>query len=135
MAIFFCASCNDAQKSGGPSLVNAWAYVPQSVDVHPLSRFGSEDIVIHVAFEDGDGFECRAVGTLKVTLSGSTIESTSKSVDLSNSLMNRERFDRLTRTYLFRFSEVPSDLAKVKVSVTFIPQQGTNLHANGTVEK
>jgi hypothetical protein len=135
VTIFFCLSCNNPLKSGGPTLVNSWAYVPQSVEVHPLSRFGQKDIVIHVVFEDGDGFECRAIGTLIVTLSGAQIKNTAKTVALSNSRTNRERFDRLTRTYLFRFSEVPADLSKVQVSVTFTPESGSKLRTNATIEK
>jgi hypothetical protein len=135
VAIFFCVSCNDGQKNGGPSQVNSWEYVPRSVEVHPLSRFGREDIVIHVVFEDGDGFECRAIGTLGVTLSQSTIESTTKTVDLTNSQENRERFDKLTRTYLFRFNEIPDDLSSVRVSVMFSRESGSTLRANALVEK
>jgi len=135
VAIFFCVSCSGGQKSGGPSQVNSWAYIPRSVEVHPLSRFGRDDIIIHVVFEDGDGFECRAIGTLEVTLSQSTIENTTKTIDLTNSQENRELFDKLTRTYLFRFNEVPDDLSSVKVTVMFSHDSGSTLRANGLVEK
>jgi len=109
--------------------------VPQSIRVHPLSRYGPETIAVHLVFEDGDGFECRAIGTLIVTLSGANIKDTVKTIDLTNFGINRERFDGLTRTYLVRFNEVPTDLSKVQVSVTFSPESGTKLRANGTIDK
>ena len=80
MAVFFCAGCHQGQVQGGPTLVDTWAYTPHSVQVHPLSRFkvqlgeeNPEEIIVHVVFKDGDAFQCRAVGMLVLTISGSNI--------------------------------------------------------------
>lgn len=135
MAIFFCSACSTGQRGGGPSIVSVWAYTPQSAQVHPLSRFSPEGIVVHVAFTDSDGFQCRAVGSLVITLSETGINNAVETIDLTDSQVNRDRFDAPTRTYLIRFNEVPADLTKVRVSVLFTPDSGTKLRANNIIEK
>ncbi len=140
MAVFFCTGCH--QGAGGPTLVDTWAYTPQSFHVHPLSRFkvklgeeNPEEIIVHVAFKDGDAFQCRAIGMLVLTLSGANIKKTVKSIDLANAKTNQERFDGLTRTYLIHFNEVPTDLSKVQVSATFTPSSGNILRDSAVIEK
>ena len=146
MVVFFlclvCGGCTNGPKNDGPSLVGTWAYTPSSVIVHPLSRFSvsvgsslAQDILIHVEFKDGDGFPCRAVGELVLTLSGQDIGDVSESIDLKNAATNRNRFEGLTRTYLVRFNKIPADLNEVGVSATFIPESGKVLRAKGRVMK
>jgi len=142
MAVFFCAGCHQGPKRGGPSPVDTWAYTPQSLHVHPLSRFkvklgeeNPEEIIVHIAFKDGDAFQCRAIGMLVLTLSGVNIKNTVKSIDLANPKTNQERFDGLTRTYLIHFNEVPTDLSRVRVFAAFTPSSGNKLRDTGVIEK
>ena len=142
MAVFFCTACHQGPKQGGPTLVDTWAYTPQSLHVHPLSRFkvkfgeeNPEEIIVHVAFKDGDAFQCRAIGMLVLTLSGVNIKDTVKSIDLANAKTNQERFDGLTRTYLIHFNEVPIDLSTVRVSATFTPSSGNKLRDSAVIKK
>ena len=137
-----CGGCINGPKKDGPSLVGTWAYTPSSVTIHPLSRFGvpvgsnlAEDILIHVEFRDGDGFPCRAVGELILTLSGQDIGDVSESIDLTSAATNRDRFEGLTRTYLVRFNKIPADLNEDGVSATFIPESGKVLRAKDRVVK
>ena len=127
MAILLCSGCQ---------------HVPTSLTIHPLSRFtvpvGDQhpsDIYIHVEFQDGDGFPCRAVGELVITISSSAIHDVSESIDLSDAHTNRIRFDKMTRTYLVRFNEIPTDLTKVRVLATYTPSTGKKLRTSGNIEK
>lgn len=95
----------------------------------------AEDILIHVEFKDGDGFPCRAMGELVLTLSGKDIGDVSESIDLTNATTNRDRFEGLTRTYLVRFNKIPPDLNEVGVSAIFMPESGKVLRAKGRVVK
>ena len=142
MAVFFCGGCHQGPNQGGPTLVDTWAYTPQSLHVHPLSRFkvklgeeNPEEIIVHIAFKDGDAFQCRAIGMLVLTLSGVNIKDTVKSIDLADAKTNQERFDGLTRTYLIHFNEVPTDLSTVRVSATFTPSSGNKLRDIETIKK
>ena len=142
MAVFFITACHQGSKRGGPTLVSTWAYTPHAMAVHPLSRFkvplgekDPEEIIVHVVFKDGDDYQCRAVGTLVLTLSGNNIKDTVKSIDLADGETNRERFDGLTRTYRIHFSEVPQELSKVRVTATFTPDTDDKLRASATIEK
>lgn len=135
MAIFFIAACSSGPKNSGPDLVNTWAYTPHVLQIHPLSRFSEDEIVVHLAFQDGDGFECRSVGSLVLTLAGNTIKDAVKTIDLSNDAVNRDHFDGLTRTYLMRFNAIPPTLNQVHVSALFTPQIGDKIRARRTIEK
>ncbi|MBC8523437.1 hypothetical protein H8D29_05870 [PVC group bacterium] len=141
-AILVCSGCKSGSKQVGPSLVEAWAYAPESLAVHPLSRFGvpvgnehAKEIFVHIEFQDGDGFPCRAVGELVLAISGSSIRDTVKSVDLADATTNRKRFDGITRTYLVRFNEIPVDLTNVRVSAMFTRNDGKKMRATSTIEK
>jgi hypothetical protein len=135
VAIFFITACSSGPKNSGPDLVNTWAYTPHVLQIHPLSRYGDDKIIVHVAFQDGDGFECRGVGSLVLTITGSTTKDAVKTINLSDDAINRDHFDGLTRTYLMHFNATPADLHRVRVSAVFTPQVGNKLRASGTIEK
>ncbi|MDP7008131.1 MAG: hypothetical protein QGI78_01015 [Phycisphaerales bacterium] len=112
-----------------------WAYIPQSVRVHPLSRIDGTELAVHITFTDGDGFACRGTGTLLVTISGNSIKDTLETVDLSNSENNLAHFDSLTRTYVLLFNNLPSTLEEVQVSAVYTQEQGEKLRATETIKK
>ena len=103
--------------------------MPQTIEIHPLSRFRNpiqenEEtmIVVHVEFNDGDGFACRGVGELQVTLYGKNNQSIgSEVVLLQDTDENYKRFDPITRTYQVRFNAIPDDLEQVSAIATFTP--------------
>lgn len=124
--VLFCAGCSST-KQVGPIQAGNWAYAPHHVEIHPLSRFRTPAnpqeelmIVVHVEFTDGDGFACRGIGKLSVTITGANgnhVETTS--VDLEDQDENRLRFDPVTRTYRIRFNNVNADYARVTAQATF----------------
>jgi hypothetical protein len=124
VAMFFCG-CSSAPKQIGPKLTEQWAYAPNSIHIHPLSRIRvteSEDtaIVVHVSLLDGDGFACRGNGILSVkatTPSGGFL--VEKIVDLQEEATNREHFDQVTRTYRVQFESIPSDIKRAQLHASF----------------
>ena len=130
--VLFCFGCNQNNRTSGQVQVGEWAYVPQHVKIHPLSRFDSASnadeetiIVVHVEFTDGNGFACRGVGELEVTIGEETNNKTTETVLLRDETINRERFDPVTRTYRVHFSNVPKDWEKVKATAVFDGASGT----------
>ena len=108
----FCG-CSSTQKQIGPKRAANWAYAPNTVAVHQLSRIRTNPdpskatIVVHVEFLDGDGFACRGVGELFVEIvsaSGKTTDT--KAFDLRDAATNRELFDAVTRTYRIELDTV-----------------------------
>lgn len=114
-------------KRVGPKQTANWAYSPNTVEIHPLSRFRSPIdsskepmIVVHVEFKDGDGFACRGVGVLVVSLIGKNgYELDTETVLLQDENVNFNRFDPVTRTYQVRFNNVRQELERVSAKATF----------------
>ena len=108
-------------KQIGPRAVSDWAYAPDSIKVHPLSRFTHDGkLVVHATLLDGDGFACRGVGTLNITISTTSIsQQNSNTIHLEDSEENRKYFDYVTRTYRIPIKSVAAELDKVTVKVTF----------------
>lgn len=90
-----------------------WPYWPQSMRIYPLSRLvtdrSSGDLVIEVRVEffDAEGHTCKGVGQILVDLldAGSLHQAEPIKTwvaDLANLQDNRDHFDDLTLTYLFR---------------------------------
>ena len=126
----FAAGCSTTPASGGPRPVSQWAYAPTSVIVHPLSRFSlpsnprnpAEErlIVVHVVLLDGDGFTCRGVGELVVTVTNNQhAHLSTETVDLTDPEINRLRFDNVTRSYRVHFNHLPDTCDRVWISATF----------------
>lgn len=126
----FVTGCSTTPESSGPKPVSHWAYAPTSVVVHPLSRFSlpknsnnpAEErmIVVHVVLLDGDGFACRGVGELVVTVtSDQHAHLSTETVDLTDPDINRLRFDNVTRSYRVHFNHLPDTCDNVWISATF----------------
>ena len=107
----------------GPIRVATLAYAPVSINVHPLSRFSSKNsdssFIIHVQLLDGDGFACRGLGKLVISIAnneGDKVES--ELFNLEDTKMNTALFDGVTRTYKIPWDKVPSN-NKVVITATF----------------
>jgi len=118
-----------APKRVGPKQTGNWAYSPHTVEIHPLSRFKNplnpqEEtlIMVHIEFKDGDGFACRGVGSLEVSLFAKNGQVLAKeNIQLQDEDVNFSRFDPVTRTYQVRFNNVPPELERVSVQATYTP--------------
>ena len=78
-------------------------------------------IVVHVVLLDGDGFACRGVGELIVSLTNEQHANISiETVDLEDSYINRLRFDDVTRSYRIHFSHLPELIDRVWIQATFL---------------
>ena len=89
-----------------------WPYWPQRMRVHPLSQLtrdrstGETIIECRIEFIDPDGDTCKAVGIVDIELHDGDLPPGSKpmaawAADLWDPEVNRERYDEVTRTYLF----------------------------------
>ena len=130
-----CAGgCSSSHKQIGPKNAANWAYAPNTITLHNLSRIRSgEDLakaklVLHIAFLDGDGFACRGIGELQIEIvsaSGKTTDT--KRFDLRNAVANCELFDAVTRTYRIEFDTLAS-VESVNVRASFYAD-GDVLHS------
>ncbi len=104
------AATKAAAQDTGPSL---WPYWPQSMRIYPLSRLvtdrNSGDLVIEVRVEffDAEGHTCKGVGQILVDLLDAGSLHPAEPIetwvaDLTDLKVNRDHFDDLTLTYLFR---------------------------------
>jgi hypothetical protein len=122
------------------------AYAPNSVEIHPLSRFRNSSnpdkenlAIVQVEFKDGDNFACRAIGLLHVSLTdtkGSAIVTETISLDIPE--VNRQYFDSVTRTYRvhINFNNVPNNLTQVVARATFTSgEQGPIRSRSFTIDK
>ena len=122
--MFFCG-CSSSPKQTGPRKSSNWAYAPDSVSIHPLSRIRiSEDktratAVVHVEFKDGDDFACRGLGDLFIKIASASGNSViTKLFKLSDPDVNRELFDNVTRTYCIELPTSPM-VKSIKVQAIF----------------
>ncbi|MHC4129103.1 MAG: hypothetical protein ACYSUA_13210 [Planctomycetota bacterium] len=120
-----------------------WPFWPQRMRVHPLSQFvtdrDSGDLLIEarVEFVDVGGYTCRAVGLIDIDLHDAdaaryTSEAISSwSANLWDLEVNHERYDDVTRTYLFRLriekNLIPSE---PELRVYFLCGDGNRLQAS-----
>ena len=82
--------------------------------------------MVYVEFKDGDGFACRGVGVLDVSLLGKNGQVlATEVVPLQEENVNFARFDPITRTYQVRFDKVPTALNRVDVEATFTARGDT----------
>ncbi len=124
VAMFFCG-CSVGPKQIGPRRATEWAYAPNTIAVHPLSRIrvdenGETSVIAHIAMRDGDGFACRGVGMLTIRITNTQGELIGeKTVDLQSQEVNRSCFDAVTRTYRLPFSTVNPSTKEVRIRATF----------------
>jgi len=122
--MFFCG-CTSGTKQIGPRQVTEWAYAPNTIAVHPLSRIridenGNPGVIAHIVMRDGDGFACRGVGMLNVRITNTRGEFVSeKTINLQNPEVNRTCFDAVTRTYRIPFSGVEPNTKEVLLQGIF----------------
>lgn len=129
---FFFLGCTTIPEWGGPKQASDWAYAPASVVVHPLSRFRNsskqdEDamIIVHIVFLDGDGFACRGLGDLTISLTNNQHATLSiETVNLEDEDNNRLRFDNVTRSYRVHFDQLPEQLDRVWIQATLLASGG-----------
>ncbi len=138
LTVMLCYSCSTQSKQTGPTIEQGyWAYAPATINIHPLSRFDlptSSDeeamIVIHIELLDGDGFACRGVGSLKVSIDEpSKGASAMEIVPLNNPQVNRQRFDPVTRTYRIHFNNVSDTMKNVVARASFISNDGKTIRS------
>ncbi len=102
----------------------SWPYWPQSMRIYPLSRLvtdrSSGDLVIEVRIEffDAEGHTCKGVGQILVDLLDAGSLHPAEPIetwvaDLTDLKDNRDHFDDLTLTYLFR----------LECDATLLPEQ------------
>lgn len=110
-----CAGPDGAGGAGADALtgeIARWPYWPTSMRVHPLTRLvthadsGRTVIEARIEFFDRDGHTTKACGQLRIDLhdfSGDlpTGAIASWEMDLRDQVTNRQRYDDVTRTYLF----------------------------------
>jgi hypothetical protein len=119
-----------------------WPFWPQRMRVHPLSKFvtdrGTGELLIEarVEFVDPSGDTCKTVGIIDIDLhdadeSRYTSEAiASWNANLWDLQVNHERYDEVTRTYLFRLRvderPVPDE---PELRVYFLSGDGKRLQA------
>ncbi len=87
-------------------------------------------IIVHVEFTDMDGFSCRGVGVLSVTLTNSQgNELGTESVPLHNPDINHARFDPVTRTYQVHFNNLENSSDSVLAKATFTPRGDSSMRS------
>ncbi|MDP6601195.1 MAG: hypothetical protein QGH76_02730 [Phycisphaerales bacterium] len=117
-------------SSGGPVAVDGmWAYAPEHMQVHPLTRHDADNNTLEVRIEllDNDDVSCRGIGTLEVVANrpnGGLPLVERISIDLDNPETNLATYDDVTRTYRVT---VPLDNVEVlpdqvALKVTFTPR-------------
>jgi hypothetical protein len=122
-----CIGCSTSPKQKGPNNSDTyWMYSPDSLSIHPLSRFTQPKgktgwrVVVHVEFKDGDDFACRGTGALDVSIyakNGRLLAT--KPISLANAEGNYKLFDPVTRTYQIVFDGIPEESELVNVQATY----------------
>lgn len=103
-----------------PSSVS-WPYWPRRMRIHPLSQLATDrdtgQLVIEtrIEFLDRHGHTCKAVGQVLIDLhetGGARNREPLETwvLDLGDASVNRDHYDELTRTYLFRLDFDPQIL-------------------------
>lgn len=125
-----------------------WPYWPISMRFHPLTRFvidrdtSNLTLETRVEFADRDGDVCRAYGEVRVRLFEvfSTGDSGEKlqewNIDLRELDRNRDHFDVVTRTYLFRLEVDPELLIpRMELHGRYISEDGRSFDASFLLER
>ncbi len=138
----------DRREPNFPNLGNvgdgSWPFWPQRVRVHPLTQFvtdrktGHELLEVRIEFFDGWGHTCKAFGGIVIEIydaknfdaKAAVSWSDDHELDLANLQINSERYDDVTRTYLFSLEvedqPIPED---AELRVYFQSGDGARLQA------
>ncbi|MEM7229826.1 MAG: hypothetical protein AAF432_13525 [Planctomycetota bacterium] len=128
---------NDAQ---------AWPFWPRSMRIHPLTRYVREMpsnrllLELRVEFLDEDDHTCKAFGRVRIDLhdrQGGTAGVASLvtwEVDLTDLITNRERYDVVTRTYLFLLGISDEERpGQPEIRVYYMSEDGELLEASAVL--
>jgi len=120
-----------------------WPYWPNSMRIHPLTRFVREastdrlSLELRVEFLDFDGHTSKAFGRVRIDLfdrSGGRMGVTSLATweaDLTDDDVNRARYDVVTRTYLFFLElEEGERPQQPEIRVFYLGADGATLEAS-----
>ena len=115
---------------GGPVAVDGmWAYAPEHMQVHPLTRHDVDNNALEVRVEllDNDDVSCRGIGTLEVVASrpnGGLPMVDRLLINLDDPDTNLATYDDVTRTYRVTvpLGSVETLPDQVALKVTFTPQ-------------
>ncbi len=135
-----CQSGAPPTQQPPPSASNgvAWPYWPQAMRVHPLTRImqdpasGQLMIEARIEFTDRDGVTSRSFGDLRLELvdddAGTMIKAWE--IDLRPTDVNKNHFDVVTSTYLFKLSTGGAPLpARGLLRSAYLGENGTSLSA------
>ena len=111
LALAGCANQDKTAPGGGEGA--GWPYWPTEIRIHPLSRLVIDQeaaatvIEARIELRDRDGYTCRGCGQLRLDLAPYSLDESAQPVatwnlSLDDAEFNRERYDKVTRTYLFR---------------------------------
>jgi hypothetical protein len=134
-----CTGCATGSKSAGPNYYPGWAYSPDELIVHQLSRVANSTnpekpskVVVHIKFYDSDGFACRSMGLLKIMVNNNN--SVVMPVDLNDKDKNRKCFDPVTRTYVVDFDmNIPDSMDVLDIKVTLIDKSINTIVGEGEI--
>jgi hypothetical protein len=144
-----CASSGSNTRGRDPALRQTritdaeWPFWPYRMRIHPLSHFvkdrDSGDLLIEtrIEFEDAEGNTCKGVGLIGIELYSADVEQfvsseaiSSWSTDLGDLDVNRDHYDDVTRTYLFRLEVEDVDLPdQPELRAYFTSRDGAHLQA------
>ena len=138
-------------RPGAPAAsLRAWPFVPERIDVHPLTRIVASaergaQILAHIEMRDRFGDDVKAVGELLIELYDDIgpVEGVGERrqvdvwrFDLADLDANRRAYDPVTRTYRLELTEVRSEslkAARALVVATLITPSGSRLTAQRRV--
>jgi len=132
---------NSRSGSKHSNTASEWPYWPVSMRVHPLTRLTSDPhsgqalVECRLEFMDSDGQTSRAVGQLTLQLYPDSATPTGSGAmetwnqDLRDRLANRQQYDDVTRTYLFRLQLTQPPPAGCEVRAFFLSSDGQRLSA------
>jgi hypothetical protein len=117
-----------------------WPFWPRSIRIHPLTRFVRESpsgrliLELRIEMQDEDGHTSKAYGRIRIDLHdrrGGTAGLASLATweaDLTDLTVNAERYDVVTRTYLFLL-EISEDErpAQPEIRVYYLSADGGTL--------
>lgn len=137
------AASSSAQRDPGA----AWPFWPTSMRFHPLTRAVHEgsanELVIEarIEFLDSDGETSKAAGQLTLQLYADVQSPSGPDAlrtwnqDLRDLSINRQRYDDITRTYLFRLEMDQTELPQgAQLRAFFLSIDGQHLDAVGPVK-
>jgi len=140
-------STGAANRGGTGAAAAAWPFWPVSMRVHPLTRLmidrqTSEQIIeCRLEFQDSQGQTSKASGQLTLQiypesstpLGGGALQTWNQ--DLRDLEINHQRYDDVTRTYLFRLQITQPLPAGAELRAFFLSADGRRLSAHARLRQ